>query len=110
MAGFVISVIGGKGGVGKSVFAANLALPFMKEFSLKPLLVDQDFNACGDQNVILGVKPAKGLLEACQNTGAFDQAAMVRLATQHASGMHYLCAPPTVAASRGIAPDMLGKL
>ncbi len=57
MAGFVISVIGGKGGVGKSVFASSLALAFMKEFSLKPLLVDQDFTACGGQNLILGMKP-----------------------------------------------------
>ncbi|MGZ3649637.1 MAG: ATPase, T2SS/T4P/T4SS family [Bdellovibrionota bacterium] len=110
MAGFVISVIGGKGGVGKSVFASSLALAFMKEFSLKPLLVDQDFTACGDQNVILGMKPAKGLLEAVQHTGAFDQAAMVRLAAAHASGLHYLSAPPTIPLSRGITPDMLGKL
>ena len=48
MAGHVISVIGGKGGVGKSVFAANLALAFLKEFNMKPLLVDQDFAAGGD--------------------------------------------------------------
>src|SRR3954467_11936445 len=110
MAGFVISVIGGKGGVGKSVFASSLALAFMKEFSLKPLLVDQDFSACGDQNVILGLKPGKGLLEASQNTGAFDQAAMIRLAAQHSSGMHYLCAPSSIQLSRSITPDMLGKL
>ncbi len=110
MAGFVISVIGGKGGVGKSVFAANLALAFMKEFSLKPLLVDQDFTACGDQNVILGLKPAKGLLEALQHAGSFDQPAMVRLAAQHGSGLHYLSAPPSLPLSKGITPDMLGKL
>ena len=110
MAGFVISVIGGKGGVGKSVFAANMALAFMKEFNLKPLLVDQDFAACGDQNLILGLKPAKGLLEAVQNTGAFDQSAMMRLATQHPSGMHYLSAPGTLQQSRSITADMLGKL
>jgi pilus assembly protein CpaF len=110
MAGFVISVIGGKGGVGKSVFASSLALAFMKEFSLKPLLVDQDFTACGDQNLILGMKPGKGLLEATQHTGAYDQAAMVKLAQPHASGLHYLCAPPSLPLSRGITPDGLGKL
>jgi pilus assembly protein CpaF len=110
MAGFVISVIGGKGGVGKSIFASSLALAFMKEFSLKPLMVDQDFTACGDQNLILGLKPGKGLLEACQNTGAFDQAAMIRLVQQHASGMHYLAAPATLQLAKGITPDMLGKL
>ena len=110
MAGHIISVVGGKGGVGKSVFAANLALAFLKEFNLKPLLVDQDFAACGDQNVILGLKPPKGLLECSQHTGAFDQPAMMKLAAQHPSGLHYLSAPATVAAAKGVNPDMLGKL
>lgn len=110
MAGHVISVIGGKGGVGKSVFAANLALAFLKEFNMKPLLVDQDFTACGDQNVILGVRPQKGLFEALQNPGAFDQAAMLKLVAQHPSGLHYLSAPTTVAQGRSINPDLLGKL
>ncbi|MGZ3692758.1 MAG: ATPase, T2SS/T4P/T4SS family [Bdellovibrionota bacterium] len=110
MAGHVISVIGGKGGVGKSVFAANLALAFLKEFNMKPLLVDQDFTACGDQNVILGIRPPKGLLEALQNPGAFDQAAMIKLVAQHPSGLHYLSAPATTAQARTMNPDLLGKL
>jgi septum site-determining protein MinD len=110
MAGHVISVIGGKGGVGKSVFAANLALAFLKEFNLKPLLVDQDFTAGGDQNLILGIKPQRGLLEALQHTGAFDQPAMLKLATAHPSGLHYLAAPPTLAQARTINAEMLGKL
>lgn len=110
MAGHVISVIGGKGGVGKSVFAANLALAFLKEFNLKPLLVDQDFTAAGDQNLILGIKPQRGLLEALQHTGPFDQPSMLKLAAAHPSGLHYLAAPPTTAAGRALSPDMLGKL
>src|SRR3989344_1835991 len=110
MAGHVISVIGGKGGVGKSVFAANFALACMKELNVKPLLVDQDFAACGDLSLILGVKPQKGLVEALQHTGAYDQAAMVKLAAQHPSGLHFLCAPPTAAIGRTLNPDGLGKL
>lgn len=110
MAGHVISVIGGKGGVGKSVFACNLALAFLKEFNMKPLLVDQDFAACGDQSVILGMRPPKGLLEALQHTGAFDQPAMLKLAAPHPSGLHYLAAPNTAAQARTMSPDMLGKL
>jgi pilus assembly protein CpaF len=110
MAGHIISVVGGKGGVGKSVFAANLALAFLKEFNLKPLLVDQDFTAGGDQNVILGMRPPNGLLQASQHTGAFDQPAMMKLAAQHPSGLHFLSAPPTAAAAKAISPDILGKL
>jgi pilus assembly protein CpaF len=110
MAGHVISVIGGKGGVGKSVFAANLALAFLKEFNLKPLLVDQDFLACGDQNLILGIRPPTGLLEALKYTGSYDQPAMAKLVTQHPGGIHYLAAPSTPALAKSVAPDTLGKL
>ncbi len=110
MAGHVISVIGGKGGVGKSVFAANLALAFLKEFNLKPLLVDQDFSACGDQNLILGVRPQNGLLEALKYTGSYDQPAMAKLVTQHPAGIHYLAAPGTPALAKSISSDTLGKL
>jgi pilus assembly protein CpaF len=110
MAGHVISVIGGKGGVGKSVFACNLALAFLKEFNMKPLLVDQDFAACGDQSVILGMRPPKGLLEALQHTGAYDQPSMLKIAAAHPSGLHYLAAPNTVAQARTMSPDMIGKL
>lgn len=110
MAGHVISVIGGKGGVGKSVFAANLALAFLKELNVKPLLIDQDFVACGDQNLILGAKPAKGLLEALQHTGAYDQPAMLKIAAQHPSGLHYLSAPATLAQARTMNAEALGKL
>jgi septum site-determining protein MinD len=35
---------------------------------------------------------------------------MVKLATQHSSGMHYLCAPPSIQLSKGVTPDSLGKL
>lgn len=110
MAGHIISVIGGKGGVGKSVFAANLALAFLKEFNLKPLLVDQDFSACGDQNLILGIRPPTGLLEALKHTGNYDQPSMAKLVTQHPGGIHYLAAPPTPALARQVVPDTLGKL
>ncbi len=110
MAGHVISVIGGKGGVGKSVFATNLALAYLKEFNMKPLLIDQDFVACGDLSLILGTRPPKGLLEAVQNPGSFDQPTMMKLVAQHPSGLHFLSAPNTTAQARTISPESLGKL
>ena len=55
----VIAVSGGKGGVGKSMFAANFAIALMAELRQKVLLIDLDAQSCGDQNVILGVRPQK---------------------------------------------------
>jgi len=109
MAGYVITVVGGKGGVGKSVFAANLALAYLKEFNLKPLLVDQDLNACGDQNLILGMRSQKTLLDAAQLTGNYDTQAMVKLVGQHPSGLHYIGTPATTGDSKKIPLDGLGK-
>ena len=109
MAGNIIAVVGGKGGVGKSVFAANLALAYLKEFNMKPLLVDQDLTACGDQNLILGMRSQKSILEAAQHTGAYDPAAMVKLVGQHPSGLHYLGAPATPGEAKKIPLDGLGK-
>lgn len=109
MAGNIIAVVGGKGGVGKSVFAANLALAYLKEFNMKPLLVDQDLNACGDQNLILGMRSQKSILEAAQHTGAYDPAALVKLVGQHPSGLHYIGATASPGEAKKIPLDGLGK-
>lgn len=58
---FIIAVTGGKGGVGKSVLSANLAMAFLMEMRAPTLLVDADSLSCGDQNVILGVREPKTL-------------------------------------------------
>src|SRR5438270_7666529 len=63
MPGHIIAVVGGKGGVGKSVFAANLAISYLQEFKQRPLIVDLDLGSLGDQNIILGQNPAKSIVD-----------------------------------------------
>ncbi|MBY0415770.1 MAG: P-loop NTPase, partial [Bdellovibrionales bacterium] len=48
MAGHIISIIGGKGGLGKSQVAANLAFAYAIEGKVKTLLLDFDQKASGD--------------------------------------------------------------
>ena len=69
----VIAIVGGKGGVGKSVFAANLSLTLLREMRQQTLLVDLDSNSCGDQNVILGLRPQKGINDLCTSTVAMTE-------------------------------------
>lgn len=107
--GHIIAVIGGKGGVGKSVFAANLALAFLKELNIKPLLVDQDLAAFGDQSLILGIKPQKTVVDASTYAGTFDPPGMSKLVTQHPSGLHYIGAPANPQQIRSISVEGLGK-
>jgi pilus assembly protein CpaF len=87
---FLIAVIGGKGGVGKSVFAANLAYAFMKEMKAKTLLIDCDPKSCGDQNFITGIRPNKTVMDLAAYAGAITPQSIAQLVTTHASGMNFI--------------------
>ena len=54
MAGYIITILGGKGGLGKSQFSTNLAFGFAQEMRQKALLLDFDVKAAGDLNIITG--------------------------------------------------------
>ncbi len=86
----LIAVMGGKGGVGKSVFAANLAYAFLKEMKAKTLLIDCDPKSCGDQNFITGIRPLKTVMDLAAFTGAITEQSVNTLITSHPSGMNYL--------------------
>jgi len=86
----LIAVVGGKGGVGKSVFAANFAAALMLELRAPVLLMDADAKSCGDQNIILGVRPNKTAAEVAQFQGSLNPQALPQLLTMHPSGLAYL--------------------
>jgi septum site-determining protein MinD len=106
----LIAVVGGKGGVGKSVFAANFACALMTELRTQVLLVDADSKSVGDQNVIMGLKPQKTLKELSTFTGSLNSQPLNTLLTMHSSGLAYLGAVRGPEESMSISPDMLGKL
>lgn len=106
----LIAVVGGKGGVGKSVFAANFACALMTELRAQVLLIDADSKSVGDQNVIMGLKPVKTLKELANFQGSLNSQPMNTLVTMHTSGLAYLGAVRGPEESMNISPDMLGKL
>ncbi|HVK60555.1 MAG TPA: ATPase, T2SS/T4P/T4SS family [Bdellovibrionales bacterium] len=79
----IIGVTGGKGGVGKSVFSANLAFSFLFEMRAPVLLVDLDSQSCGDQNVILGIREPKTMADLCAFTGSLSNATISSVVSQH---------------------------
>ncbi len=86
----VIAIVGGKGGVGKSVFAANLSLTLLREMRQQTLLIDLDSNSCGDQNVILGLRPQKGINDLCTSTAAMTEENIKQFISKHNSGLSFL--------------------
>jgi len=65
-----IAITGGKGGVGKSTVALNLALALAQQRA-RTLLVDTDLGMA-DLNLLLGVAPEKSLLDALAGAELHD--------------------------------------
>src|ERR1043165_7975458 len=61
-----VSVSGGKGGVGKSTIAVNLAVAY-SQLGARTLMVDTDLGMA-DLNLLLGVAPERSILDALGGT------------------------------------------
>ena len=109
MAGHIITVIGGKGGVGKSQFAANLAFAFAAENRQKALLVDFDQKASGDQNLITGIRSKKSVKELSEFSGSIDPKSINMFVGMHKAGVHYIGMPNDPAAADQVDAEGLGK-
>ncbi|WP_413289593.1 ATPase, T2SS/T4P/T4SS family [Bdellovibrio sp. HCB337] len=105
----LIVVVGGKGGVGKSIFAANFSLALMTELRTQVLLIDGDSKSVGDQNVIMGLKPNKTLKELATMTSSVNAQNMNSLLTMHPSGLAYLGAVRGPEETLNISPDLVLK-
>lgn len=110
MAGHIICFIGGKGGVGKSQVAANLAFAYAIDNKKKCLLLDFDIKSAGDQNFITGLKSKKTLKDVSEFSGNIDPRTIQQFIAPHPSGLNYIGLPSDAAAAEMINPEGLGKL
>lgn len=110
MPGHLIAVVGGKGGVGKSVFAANLALAYRSEFKQRPLIVDLDLTSLGDQNLILGLPSQKNIVDVSKiPAGPMDLKTLGPFLTNAPQGYSFIGAPKDAILARDIDLEGLGK-
>lgn len=109
MAGHIISIIGGKGGVGKSSFAANFAFAFAAENRQKVLLLDFDQKACGDQTLITGIKSKKNLKDLSEFNAAMDPRSVNMFIGMHKMGVHMIGMPQDPIAAQSINTEAIGK-
>lgn len=110
MPGHIVAVVGGKGGVGKSIFSANLAITYLQETKQRPLIVDLDLNSLGDQNLILGLNPPKSIVEISKlQGGAVDLKALSPFMMNAPGGYSFISAPRDAIIARDLDLDGLGK-
>lgn len=106
----LIAVVGGKGGVGKSVFAANFTAALTAELRTSTLLIDCDSKSVGDQNIITGLKPNKTLRELANSAQSLNATPIQQIVTAHASGFSYVGAVRGPEEILSVSPDNLTKL
>lgn len=109
MPGHIISIIGGKGGVGKSQVAANLAFAYAAEIRAKTMLLDFDQKACGDQNIITGLKSKKTVKDLAEFSGSLDPRSIQLFTADHKSGISYIGMPTEPLVANQINEEGLGK-
>lgn len=109
MAGHIITIIGGKGGVGKSQFAANLAFAFAKETRQRALLLDFDQKACGDQTIITGIKSKKNIKDLSEFNGSIDPKSIQMFLGMHKMQVGFIGMPTDAIAASQINVEGLGK-
>ncbi len=108
--GHIIAVVGGKGGVGKSVFAANLAIAYQLNAKQRSLIIDLDFQSLGDQNIILGLNSPKNIVDVTRaQISSWDPKAISPFMANSPQGFSLIGAPREAALARDIDLDGLGK-
>src|SRR3954468_8269597 len=108
--GHLIAVVGGKGGVGKSVFAANLAIAHLQEFKHRPLIVDLDLSSLGDQNIILGQNPPKNIVDVSKMPpGPVDPKSLAPYMVNAQAGYSFIGAPKDAIVARDIDVEGVGR-
>ncbi|MEI8347014.1 MAG: ATPase, T2SS/T4P/T4SS family [Pseudomonadota bacterium] len=109
MAGYIISLLGGKGGVGKSVVAANLAYAYAEEAQSKVLLLDFDQKASGDQSFITGIKSKKTLKDLAEFSGVIDPRTLMPFLAMGNPSLAFIPMPSDPTLANTIDAENLGK-
>ena len=103
--GRVISVFSGKGGVGVSFLATNLAAAM----NVPSLLVDLNLQN-GDAASFLGIEPRYSLADFVANRSRLDDALLTSLITSHSTNLALVAAPLEMHEAEEIEPEYVSEI
>lgn len=91
--GKIITIVSPKGGVGRTIVAANLAVALKLATQKKVALVDSSLYF-GDLGVMLNLVSNKSIIDAVENIEGLDADLLNDIMATHSSGVKVLLAPP----------------
>lgn len=105
----IITVFSGKGGVGTTMIAANLAINLIQMTSKSVVLVDLDLQF-GNVNMYLDVRSFSTLSDVIGNFHRLDQALLHGSLAKHPSGVCVLSAPKELEDGELITPEQVTRI
>jgi pilus assembly protein CpaE len=108
--GKILNVIGGKGGVGATTVAVNLATS-LAESEGSPLVALIDMNLLfGEVPLFLGVKSLFNLAEVARNVSRLDSTYLMSILSKHVSGVYVLSSPTGLEGADAATPEIMERL
>jgi pilus assembly protein CpaE len=101
--GRFLALLAASGGSGSSTLAVNLAAVLAQQYQACALLDLKP--GVGDLAALLDLKPTYTLADLCLDITRLDQAMLERSLARHASGVHLLASPRTLADIRHVTPQ-----
>lgn len=105
----IITVFAGKGGIGKSTVATNLAATLADGGRRRVCLVDLDLQF-GDIGILLQLVPERGIADAIAMAGRLDAQALKSLITPYRPGIDVLLAPAGPAEGDHVTRDLVREV
>lgn len=107
--GTVITVTGAKGGIGKSVLSANLAIALRQQTGRTVAVLDADTHF-GDVATMFDLRPNASVTDVVRNIESIDRHTVREYLTPHATGVDILATPSDEETWLKAGPDGLKRI
>lgn len=107
--GKIVSIFSGKGGVGKTTIAANLAIAIAARPDTKVAIVDADIQF-GDAALVLNVLPRSTIADVAAEKGQLEDKVLAAYMTAYSDRLHVLSAPLRPEQAESVTGALVGAV